>query len=306
MEHKKQDPLVSIVILRYKKLEDTLTSIDSIKRQTYKNYEIIVIDDATPDSTYAVIKKKYPDVTLIRLKKSVGRSAHNVGLRKAKGEVLIPLDADMYLPKNFLRKLVNKFNTFPEINFIAPNLIHPTKKGFQWRPVYEVRQAVHGGYECAGGFPMMRRKAFKKVGGFNPDIFLYVDEWEYLIRILRAGFKVIYFPDLIAYHTYSANPYRSVMMGYHTVVNHIQLYAMYLPIWIWPKFLMHHTSQFSDVVVKGKANRFGTIKGVLYGIYFFMRALRKRQVLDGATLKTFMKYYFPEKGKIVVEKWGWY
>ncbi|OGM23207.1 hypothetical protein A2961_00180 [Candidatus Woesebacteria bacterium RIFCSPLOWO2_01_FULL_39_21] len=301
----KDRSLVSIVILRYKKLEDTLIAIDSATDQTYSNCEIIVVDDASPDDSPQAIKEKYPNVKLIRLKKSMGRSAHNIGLKEAVGEILIPIDADMYFPKNFVRKVVEKFDRYPDVSFIAPNLIHPTEKAFQWVPVHERLEAVKGGYDCAGGLPFMRKRAFGRVGGFNPDIFLYVDEWEHLIRIWRAGYRVVYFPDLVMYHTYSNNPYRSIMMGYHTVVNHIQLYAMYLPIRIWPKFLFHHTGQFSNVVVTGKANRLGTIKGLLLGVYYFLKALPKRQVLDNKTLNIFTKYYFPKKGKVIVEKWGW-
>ena len=295
------EPLVSIVILRFRKLKDTLKSIASVKSQTYGNYEVIVVDDASPDDSFRLIKEKHPDVKVIRLRKSKGRAAHNLGLKKALGEILIPIDADMYFPK----KVVEKFKKFPKLNFIALNLIHPTNEALQWRPVYDRQKTVEGGFECAGGLPLMRKKAFNKVGGFNPDLFLYVDEWEHLIRIWRRGFRVVYFPDLVAYHTYSANPYRSTMMGYHTVINHLQLYALYLPVRVWPKFLFHHGSEFSGVVIKRKANRIGAIKGLLWGVYFFLRALKKRQVLDNSTLKIFMKYYFPKKGETVVEKWGW-
>lgn len=302
---KKTNLLVSVVVLRYKKLEDTLAAVGSVLKQTYKNVEIIVVDDATPDESYKTIAQKFPCVKIVHLEKSMGRSAHNEGLKRAKGDILVPIDADMRLPRDFILKLVDKFSRYPQINFIAPNLIHPTDSAFEWRPVYDPRSVVPGGYDCAGGLPAMRASAFDKVGGFNPDIFLYVDEWEHLIRIWEAGYRVVYFPGLVMHHTYSANPYRSMMMGYHTVINHIKLYAMYLPVYVWLRFLFHHGGQFSDAFATGKVNRLGMIKGVLQGIWVLATALPKRRVVSRRTLDSFMKYYFPVRGKVVVTKWGW-
>lgn len=296
---------ISVVILRYKKLEDTIASVKSVLKQNYKDKEVVVVDDASPDKTYEQLKEMFPTVVVIKNEKPLGRSAHNVGLRAARGDILIPIDADMQMPQGFLEKVADKFNRNPKISFIAPNLIHPTDKNYIWPPVYDTERQKNGGYDCAGGLPFMRKEAFEVVGGFNPDIFLYVDEWEHLIRIWQADYRVIYFPDLVMYHTYSPNSYRPMMMGYHTVKNHLQLYAMYLPVRVWGKIIRHHTGQFGEVMAKGTANRWGTIKGVVVGSVFFMRGLTKRKVVNDKTLELFMKYYLPERGKVIVDKWGW-
>ncbi|KKQ13716.1 MAG: hypothetical protein US28_C0046G0001, partial [Candidatus Daviesbacteria bacterium GW2011_GWA1_36_8] len=59
------------------------------------------------------------------------------------------------------------------------------------------------------------------------------------------------------------------------------------------------------VISKGTANRWGTIKGLFTGIWFFLKALPDRDVLRGENLDDFMKFYFPQKGEVIVTKWGW-
>lgn len=297
--------LISVVILNYNKPKETLKSIGSLLAQTYKNFEIIIVDDASTDDSILRVKEKFPQVKLIALKKSLGRSAHNIGLRNAKGDILVIMDSDMYASKNFLRKIAEKFNKYSKLDSLAFNLKDPSGKTVGWQPVYDPKDKMGNGLRCASGFPTMRRKIFNEVGGFNPKIFLYVDEWEYFIRILKAGFKSYYFPDIIAYHTSPETPYKPIMRGYHVVKNHMQVYALYLPICVWFKFLNYHTKEFTKVIATGSANRWGTVKGLITGLWFFIKALPDRDVLKGENLRDFMRFYFPRKGDVIVTKWGW-
>ena len=211
----------------------------------------------------------------------------------------------MYASKNFLLKIAEKFNKYPSLDSLAFNLKDPSRKTVGWQPVYDPKDMLGEGFRCSSGFPTMRKSMFKKVGGYNPKIFLYVDEWEYFIRILKAGYKSYYFSDIIAYHTSPETPYKPIMRGYHVVKNHLQIYALYLPVTVWFRFLNHHTKEFSRVISKGTANRWGTIKGLFTGIWFFLKALPDRDVLRGENLDDFMKFYFPQKGEVIVTKWGW-
>ena len=297
-------PYISVIIITYKNVKDTVKSVKSVLKQKYKDYEIIVVDDNSPDDTAVQIKKAVPTVKIVRLKKPLGRAAMNEGMKRAKGEVFLLLDADMYLSKNFLEHLAEKFQKFPTINATAFHLKDPTGKTAGWEPIYAIEKTPEGGHETMTATFAIRREVFKKVGGFNPDFFLYV-EYEYYLSLLKKGYIVQYFPDLIAYHANAANPYRSVMNSYHVVKNHMQMYAIHLPIYVWPKFLLHHNKEFGEVMVTGKANRWGTVKGLLIGIYFFFRALPKRNVLRGEALKRYMRFYFPKRGDIVIKKWGW-
>lgn len=304
-----KEPFISVIIINYKKPKDSILSIKSVLNQGYKKCEVIFIDDNSPDDSLKKIKRvfakiKFPNVKIVGLKKALGRAAWNEGMKRAQGDIFLLLDADMYLTKNFLKLLAKKFVKYPNIYAVTFNLKHPRLKTRGWEPVHSVYPSLDGGYEAYTATFAIRREVFEKVGGYDPNFFLYVEN-EYYIKLLQQGFRVYYFPDLIAYHTESANPYRSVMLSYHVVKNYMQLYALYLPLSVWPKFFLHHQKEFREVVVGGKANRLGAIKGLVSGIWFFLKALPKRRVLQGDALDTFMRFYFPQKGDVVVEKWGW-
>lgn len=301
-------PYFSVVILNFNRKKDALELLKSLSVQTFGDYELIIVDNASSDGSVTEIKKKYPKVRIVALSKNIGRAGHNRGADKARGKILVFLDADMYFPPTFLGKLAKKFTKFPKLNAAAFRMYDPKNKKRVWAAV-RIKEggSREKGYQSTfgGGMWAVRRKIFKEVGSFNPDFFVYVDEWEYLIRLWKKGYAVRYFPDLIGYHKEAPYAYRSVMKGYHVIVNHAQIYALYLPVKLWPRFLKHHTSEASRVLVKGEANRWGTIKGLSLALLYFLKALPKRQVLKSAALQKFLRFYFPKKGDVIVEMWGW-
>ena len=96
----------SIIIPTYNEQDDIINTLNAISSQTYKNFEVIVVDDSN-DNTYEIIKnfKKIP-INLIKPKKRYGRSeARNIGLKNSTGNVCIILNADVILPKSFIEKV---------------------------------------------------------------------------------------------------------------------------------------------------------------------------------------------------------
>lgn len=300
-------PFFSIVILNYNRGSDLVELIYSIKKQQFKNFEIIVVDNNSSDKSEETIKKNFSDICVISLSKNIGRAGHNKGAEHARGEVIIFFDADIFLPyTNFLSKTYEKFS-HKNINAVSFYMENPRKGEYGWEPTYLIGGNDKKGYESTfgGGMWAIRRKIFEEIGGFNPNFFVYVDEWEYLIRLWKKRYKVLYFPDLRGMHKESPYSYRSVMKGYHVIINHAQLYALYLPVSVWLRFFRHHIKQSSLILTTGQANRKGTIKGLLLATTFFLKALPHRNVITHSVLKKFLLFYFPEKGKVVVGKWGW-
>jgi len=109
----KQSGLVSVIIPMYKGADLIGETIDSVKRQTYKNWEIIVIDDCSPDNGAGVTEvknhiKKTPGIRLIVLPENKGSAgARNEGIRAAKGDFIAFLDADDLWSETFLENQLN-------------------------------------------------------------------------------------------------------------------------------------------------------------------------------------------------------
>lgn len=106
-----QQPLVSVIIPCYNQAQFLPSSVASVVAQTYENWEIIIVNDGSPDNTSAVARNLiaiYPDKSIRLIEKANGgqASARNVGIAAAIGEYIMPLDADDKLSSNALEYLI--------------------------------------------------------------------------------------------------------------------------------------------------------------------------------------------------------
>ncbi|HSJ66273.1 MAG TPA: glycosyltransferase family 2 protein, partial [Anditalea sp.] len=117
-------PLVSIISINYNQSQLTIEMIRSLKKISYPNYEIIIVDNASPSEDPQLIADAYPDVTLIRSKENLGFSGgNNIGIRAAKGEYFLFLNNDTEVESDFLEPLVDHFKSHPETGIASPKII---------------------------------------------------------------------------------------------------------------------------------------------------------------------------------------
>ncbi|MBU5689296.1 MAG: glycosyltransferase family 2 protein, partial [Candidatus Aenigmarchaeota archaeon] len=115
------DPLVSVVIPTYNRKEMLIRLIKSIKKSTYKNLEIIVVDDASTDGTYEEIKRKFPDVKIVRNEKNLLLAAsRNIGIKNSKGKYIFLIDDDNVVDKNCIYELVKSMENDKNIGIVGP------------------------------------------------------------------------------------------------------------------------------------------------------------------------------------------
>jgi glycosyltransferase involved in cell wall biosynthesis len=98
------NPLISVVIPTYNEEKDIPECLSSLAKQSYKNKEVIIVDDGSTDKTLEVIKKFKPRV--IKGQHKGPGFSRNLGSKKAKGSILIFVDADMTFDKDYLKNLV--------------------------------------------------------------------------------------------------------------------------------------------------------------------------------------------------------
>jgi glycosyltransferase involved in cell wall biosynthesis len=113
-----QQPLVSVIIPCYNHARFLAESVDSVKQQTYKNVEIIVVDDGSTDDTKAV-SASLPDIRYIYQANQGLSAARNTGLQHSKGDYLVFLDADDYLYPNALRINLEYLQRNPTWAFVS-------------------------------------------------------------------------------------------------------------------------------------------------------------------------------------------
>ena len=96
---------VSVIIPSYNEEKDIRKCLSSLQEQLFRDFEIIVVDDGSTDSTKKIVKS-FKDVRLIEGKYKGPGFSRNLGAKKAKGEILVFVDSDMEFDKNYLKKLI--------------------------------------------------------------------------------------------------------------------------------------------------------------------------------------------------------
>jgi len=189
-------PKVSVIIPTHNRASFVCEAVESVLNQTFKDFELIVVDDGSTDKTRESLEKYRPIIHYIYQEKRDRSEARNTGIKAAKGEYLAFLDDDdMWLPDK-LKKQVNFLDMNPDIGlvhtlieFIDENgclLPEQTKHHFR---LYE--EAIKRGYTYAEmsklcimfiSTVIVRKECFDKVGFFDSDTVSFED-WDLYLRI---------------------------------------------------------------------------------------------------------------------------
>jgi GT2 family glycosyltransferase len=206
-------PLVSIVILNYKRRDAFLRSLDSVRCHEYANREIIVVDNHSEDGLRDFIQSHAPEVRLIELDENRGAcGGRNAGILAARGEIVVTLDNDIFFESPFeIGKLVETFARRPDIHVIACQLCdeqtgalrvrewcHPRSWLEYGQTEFETNYFVEGA--CAA-----RSEVYKVAGLYYEPLFIGCEGWDLALRILDHGFRILYDPRIRLRHLMSAD-----------------------------------------------------------------------------------------------------
>ena len=111
---RQQNPLVSVIIDNYNYGHFLTEAIESVLQQTYRHFELIVVDDGSTDNSREIIESYQENLIAIFQPNGGQGKAFNVGITKAKGEIICFLDADDYYHPDKLHKIVKSFCTHPQ------------------------------------------------------------------------------------------------------------------------------------------------------------------------------------------------
>lgn len=239
-------PLVSIISVNYNQTQVTCEFLDSIQTITYPNYEVIIVDNASPTNPPNIIEEKYPWVKLIKLNKNLGfAGGNNVGVRAAKGEFLLFINNDTEVEPNFLQPMLELFFNDATIGMVSPKIrFHHTPDTIQYAgytPMnpFTLRQNLIGyrqtdngqfdrtqaTYSIHGAAMMVPLSVIKKVGLMAEIYFLYYEEHDWCTRIKKAGYQVYYQPKSLVYHKESISTGKESPLKIHFIARNRILYT---------------------------------------------------------------------------------
>ncbi len=177
-------PLVSVIIPTKNAGKVVGKCLKSMRSQSYKNIEIIVVDNHSQDNTLDVAKSFADKVLTKGPERSVQR---NFGVSRSSGDYIAWFDADMVLQKNVIKESVDLFKKNREI----AGLIIPERsvgKGF-WAKCRALEKRCYLRDEKIEGLRFIKKSIFKQVGMFSPN-FISGEDWDITIRVKQKGYKI--------------------------------------------------------------------------------------------------------------------
>ncbi len=208
---------ISLIIVNYNGLHLLKECLESLRLQTFRDFEIIIVDNASQDGSGEYIRANFPEVKLIVLPLNVGfGGANNEGLKQADGECIALLNNDAEADSDWLRNLADAMARNPAVGICASKmLVHGTEvidsagdgfatslKGFkrgegQSADQYSREEYVFGA--CAGA-ALYRKKMLDEIGFFDESFFLLHEDTDLNLRAQLAGWKVLFVPSALVYH----------------------------------------------------------------------------------------------------------
>lgn len=189
-------PSVTIVFLVYNRRDQLRTALRKmLDGSEYDgNVEAIVVDNASTDGSGEMVRSEFPGVQLITHDRNVGVSGWNAGFAAARGDWVLALDDDCYLPSDGLRKAVAAAEehdadlvSFRVASTHDPNYFFDEE---WWAGLF-------GFWGCA---VLVRTPVIQELEGYDPEIFLHSNETELTIRLLDHGYRHVHLPDVVAEH----------------------------------------------------------------------------------------------------------
>lgn len=249
----KTKPLVSFIIVNLNGesfLPGNLSSVFS--QQTQKTFEVILVDNASQDSSLEIVSNKFPEVRVIENSENLGFArGNNQGIEVATGKYILTLNNDTELKEGFLEEIVSGAEGSDEdVGMWAPKIL-----SLEDREVIDSAGGLliygnglakgrgrlekdHGQYDtmqeifipsaCAA---LYSAKMLEEVGGFDEDFFAYCEDTDLGLRARLMGWTAIYLPKAVVYHFYSGTSGRySPFKAYLAERNHLWVALKNFPI----------------------------------------------------------------------------
>jgi GT2 family glycosyltransferase len=248
---------LSIVLLNYKSKGLLRQCINGLLAAPHgKSYEIIVVDNDSEDGTPEMITQEFPEVRCIVSPTNCGFGpGNNIGIREAKGRYVVIMNPDIVVLDGALDCLVDYMDEHSDVGMVGPQLMNPDRSiqysCYQYPtpmiPVYRrtplgklksgkqaIREYVMQDWDHAterevdwllGACIMMRKDMLDKVGLFDEQFFLYLEDTDLCRRAWEAGWRVVYNPAAQLVHYHKRESAGGVLKSLRNKVTRIHIYS---------------------------------------------------------------------------------
>jgi GT2 family glycosyltransferase len=314
------DPTVSIIIPTRNGAHLLPECLDALWKQTYRDFEIVVVDDASTDNTYNLLLG-YPEVKkVVRLPGARGHgfvAAANSGIGESKGRIIVMLNNDAVPDPSWLNELISALDRHPWAAMAAsrlmlyaqPDHFHsagdyygldgvPNSRGV-WqldKGQYEHEEEVFGPCAAAAAY---RRDILEDVAGcggtdppyrvFDPQLWMYCEDVDLNLRARLRGHRTVYVPTARVRHRLSATG-GGTLSSYYVGRNFIYLLAKDIPGPIIRRHILRIAAAQARIILESLRNirqpaARARLRGIAVGLLTWPRVLpTRRRTLSTARL----------------------
>jgi GT2 family glycosyltransferase len=243
------DGSVVAITINYNGGQEVLRCLDSLLKQTRPINQIVVVDNKSSDNSIAMARQRFPSVIFIESPSNEGWGVGcNRGIQTTASEFVVLVNNDAYLEPDCVEKMIEGVRQSVEYGSCASRILladdsqtieaagvaifrdgSSIGRG-RLRPAAEYSEAkdVFCANDCCC---LYRREMLAQIGIYDPDFFIYCDETDVGWRQQLAGWRCIYNPEAVAYHShsYTAGSYTD-FKAFHVERNRLFLCFKYFPV----------------------------------------------------------------------------
>lgn len=229
-------PKVSVVVPCYNHGDFLMETLDSIQRQTFNDYEIIVVNDGSTDEVTVTLLQnlKCSNTRVFHTVNKGVSAARNRGISEASGEYILPLDADDKIGPSYIELAVTVLDKRPEVAIVfCERVMFGELEGIFPIPEYDSRTLLVE--NCIYPAALFRKADWKTVGGYNEKMAYGWEDWDFWISLSKLNKLAVKIPEPLFYYRvrgssrdHSLRLHHKIAMMVVMVFRHKRLYLLNL------------------------------------------------------------------------------
>lgn len=287
---KTNNPLVSFLIITKDRKELLEKTINSLLKQDYSPFEIVIVDNGSSDGTSNLIKNgfKKADINYIKMEQNLGvAGGRNKAISKAEGRILITIDDDAELPQGeATKKIVSKIQAEDNIGVLTFKVTNKKDKiqksniPIRGDANFDKERDVAWFIGVAHAAP---KKVYEEVGKYR-DFFPYGhEELDLAFRILDKGYKIVYCPEITVMHKTQENRQKRLKERWSLILkNRIKASLLNLP---WKYVISTAILWSARTLINTRGNPIPVVKAWHQLLNQRKNLLKKRSVITPNTLR---------------------
>lgn len=319
----------SIIIVNWNGEKHLRVCLDSLRKQIYKNFEIILVDNGSQDGSVNFVKSNYPEVKIIGLDRNFGfAQGNNIGIKEAfkndQIKYIVALNNDTEVKVDWLEKLINTAKENEKVGAVASKTLFFDERDkidsvgdFFSSGTLKVVTRGHGEkdrgqydkieecFSARAAACLYKREMLEDINlwgdYFDSSYFAYIEDTDLSMRARLIGWQIIYEPRAVVYHKVAATSAKisNTFKKYYSGRNRIMTVLKNLPVKMWPKILkgdmeqnnLHAFNAFEVYMIYARISV--SIMQNLFNIFKKRRLIQAHKKLDKEEILA-----WPDKFKI--------